>query len=433
MEKTLNNFFKIKERDSNIKTELFAGITTFMTIVYLLAVIPLNLGQTGMDKSGVFTATIICSLVGTLIVGLVGNFPFALAPSMGMNSFFAFSIVIGMGKSFRFALVAGLISSIILLLLTVFKIRELLFDAIPQALKLSMVAGIGLFISFIGLKSCGIIEAGGAVLKLGNMSDPKVYLAFIGIILLGVLEHRKIKGANIIVILLITFVGCFLGVTKAPDQIISLPPSMSETIFKGISKSEILSVDMLVSVFTFLFVAIFDTIGALAGLAVKADLLDESGKLQNINRAYLADSIGGIVASLCGASLVATTVESASGIGEGGKTGLTAVFTSLMLVISLFFSPIFLMIPATATAPVLVCVGCSMMSIVKIIDWEDMTETLPAFLTIIAMPLTYSIADGIMIGILSFAGLKIFTGRSKEVSVPVIVLSVLFILKIIFI
>lgn len=429
----LNQYFKIKERNSSFRTEIFAGITSFMTIAYILAVVPLNLSEVGMDRQSVFTATVVSSLIATFLVGVVGNFPFALAPSLGINSFFAFSIILGMGKSVEFAIIASLISGILLLLMTIFKIRELLFDWIPASLKLSMVAGIGFFITFIGLKNAGIVESGGAVLTLGRLNQPSVYLALLGIVLLGILEYRKVKGSFIITILSVSVIGIFFGVTTLPEAVVSLPPSMEPTMFRFESIENILSVEMVISVFTFLFVVIFDTIGTLAGLASKADLLDENGKLQHINRSYLADSIGSIASSIFGTSMIGTTVESAAGIKEGGKTGLTALVTAIMLGLALLLSPIFLAIPSTATTPVLVLVGYSMMSVIQVLDFTDITEGLPAFLTVIMMPLSYSIADGIMVGILSYTFLKILTGKTKEVSIPMIVLSVLFILKIIFI
>lgn len=429
----LNQYFKIKERNSSFRTEIFAGITSFMTIAYILAVVPLNLSEVGMDRQSVFTATVVSSLIATFLVGVVGIFPFALAPSLGINSFFAFSIILGMGKSVEFAIIASLISGILLLLMTIFKIRELLFDWIPASLKLSMVAGIGFFITFIGLKNAGIVESGGAVLTLGRLNQPSVYLALLGIVLLGILEYRKVKGSFIITILSVSVIGIFFGVTTLPEAVVSLPPSMEPTMFRFESIENILSVEMVISVFTFLFVAIFDTIGTLAGLASKADLLDENGKLQHINRSYLADSIGSIASSIFGTSMIGTTVESAAGIKEGGKTGLTALVTAIMLGLALLLSPIFLAIPSTATTPVLVLVGYSMMSVIQVLDFTDITEGLPAFLTVIMMPLSYSIADGIMVGILSYTFLKILTGKTKEVSIPMIVLSVLFILKIIFI
>lgn len=429
----LNQYFKIKERNSSFRTEIFAGITSFMTIAYILAVVPLNLSEVGMDRQSVFTATVVSSLIATFLVGVVGNFPFALAPSLGINSFFAFSIILGMGKSVEFAITASLISGILLLLMTIFKIRELLFDLIPASLKLSMVAGIGFFITFIGLKNAGIVESGGAVLTLGRLNQPSVYLALLGIVLLGILEYRKVKGSFIITILSVSVIGIFFGVTTLPEAVVSLPPSMEPTMFRFESIENILSVEMVISVFTFLFVVIFDTIGTLAGLASKADLLDENGKLQHINRSYLADSIGSIASSIFGTSMIGTTVESAAGIKEGGKTGLTALVTAIMLGLALLLSPIFLAIPSTATTPVLVLVGYSMMSVIQVLDFTDITEGLPAFLTVIMMPLSYSIADGIMVGILSYTFLKILTGKTKEVSIPMIVLSVLFILKIIFI
>lgn len=260
----LNQYFKIKERNSSFRTEIFAGITSFMTIAYILAVVPLNLSEVGMDRQSVFTATVVSSLIATFLVGVVGNFPFALAPSLGINSFFAFSIILGMGKSVEFAIIASLISGILLLLMTIFKIRELLFDWIPASLKLSMVAGIGFFITFIGLKNAGIVESGGAVLTLGRLNQPSVYLALLGIVLLGILEYRKVKGSFIITILSVSVIGIFFGVTTLPEAVVSLPPSMEPTMFRFESIENILSVEMVISVFTFLFVVIFDTIGTLA-------------------------------------------------------------------------------------------------------------------------------------------------------------------------
>lgn len=425
----LNKFFKISERKSTVKAEVFAGITSFMTIAYLLAVIPGNLSEIGMPKAAVFTATILASVIATSLAGIIGNFPFALAPSMGLNSFFAFSIVLGMGHSWQFALTAGLIASIILAILTIFKVREALFNAIPANLKTAMVCGIGLFITFIGLKGAGIVEQGGAIVQAGNLGSPQALLALAGIIGLSALTHFKVKGSFLIVIVACTIVGIPLGVTELPSTLFSLPPSFADTAFKFVGKDQILTSDMALSVFTFLFVAIFDTIGTLTGLATKANLLNDDGKLDGINKAYIADSIGGIAASCFGTSIVGTTVESSAGIAEGGKTGLTAISTSVMLLLSLFLSPIFMAVPAAATAPALVSVGLSMMGAVKGVNLEDVTDAMPAFLTIIIMPLTYSIADGIMLGILSYVVLKTITGKAKEVSVPMYIMGVLFLLK----
>lgn len=426
----LEKTFHLSERKADVRTEIFAGITTFMTIAYLLAVVPSNLADIGMPKESVFTATALSALVATLLAGILGNFPFGLAPSMGLNSFFAFSIVMGMGRSWQFALTAGLISGIILVLLTIFKVREALFNAIPQNLKLAMVSGIGLFIAFIGLKNAGIVQAGGAILEIGILKNPSVFIALFGIIITAALMYLNVKGALLIGIVITTLVGIPFGVTQLPGSLISRPPSVAPTAFKFVGFDEILSVDMALAVFTFLFVAIFDTIGTLIGLASKADLLDEEEKLPGINKAYISDSIGSIIASCLGTSFIGTTVESASGISEGGKTGLTAVSTSFMFLIALFLSPLFLAIPNAATAPVLVIVGFLMISSIKGIDFEDITEGFPAFLTIIMMPLSYSIAEGIVVGVVSYVALKVLGRRYREVSPIMYILAILFVLKI---
>ncbi|AFS77110.1 xanthine/uracil/vitamin C permease [Gottschalkia acidurici 9a] len=431
---SLDRLFKIKDRGSDVKTEITAGITTFMTIAYLLAVIPNQLGipEIGMDKSSVFTATALSALIATALVGIIGNFPFGLAPSMGLNAFFAFSIVIGMGKSWQFALTAVLIAGIILVILTLLKVREALFDVIPSNLKMAMIVGIGLFITFIGLKNAGIVASGGAILEIGNLKDPAVFIALIGIIFTGFLMHKNVKGALLIGIVAATLLGIPFGVTKLPTSPISLPPSLAPTAFKFVGMDQVLTADMAIAVFTFLFVAIFDTIGTLVGLASKANLLDENEKLPGINKAYISDSIGSIVAACLGTSFIGTTVESASGISEGGKTGLTAISTSVLFLIALFLSPLFLVIPSAATSPVLVIVGLLMVSAVKEIDFNDFTEGLPAFLTIVIMPLSYSIAEGIVIGMIAYVGLKVLTGKFKEISPVMYILSIIFILRIIF-
>ena len=429
----LDKTFKLESRGTNVKTEVTAGLTTFMTIAYLLAVVPAQLADIGMDRGSVFVATALSAFVATALAGLLGNFPFGLAPSLGLNAFFAFSIVLAMDKTWQFGLTAVLISGIILILLTLLKVREALFDVIPTNLKLSMVVGIGLFITFIGLNNAGIVDLTGAVPAIGNLKDPAVFLALIGVIITGVLMYKDVKGALLIGIVAITLVGIPFGVTNLPSSIISAPPSLAPTAFKFVSMSEILSVDMAIAVFTFLFVAIFDTIGTLVGLASKANLLDEDGKLPRINRAYLADSIGSVIAACLGTSFIGTTVESASGISEGGKTGLTAVSTSVLFLAALFLSPLFLVIPAAATSPILIIVGLLMFSAVGSIDFNDFTEGLPAFLTIIIMPLSYSIAEGIVVGMIAYVALKVLSGKFKDVSPVMYGLTVLFILRIILI
>lgn len=427
----LVEFFKIKERGTDVKTELFAGLTTFMTMAYILAVIPGTLSKAGIPFTGAFAATALSAAIATLLVSFA-NFPFGLGPSLGMNAFFVFSVVMGQGNSWQYALTAVTISGVILLILTITKIREKLFNVIPFNIKMAMIAGIGLFIALIGLVSGGVVTAGhGTVVTLGNLKDPKAALTLIGIMITGALFYKNIKGSLFWGIIATTLIGFPMGVTTLPTQW-DLVPDLTSTTFKFVGMSEILTPNMALVVFTFLFVAIFDTVGTLIGLAGKAKLLDENDNLPGATNACLCDSIGTIIAGCLGTSLIGTFVESAAGIAEGGKTGLTALTTSILFFIALFLSPVFIMIPASATAPVLVIVGLLMVSAIKAVDFDDVTEGLPAFLTIIMMPLTYSIADGIVIGIISYVVIKLLSGRSKDISKVMGVLGVLFILKIMF-
>ena len=430
--KSLEEKFKIKERKSTIKTEVIAGITTFMTMAYVLAVVPKTLSMAGVPYSGAFAATAITACIATFLVGMA-NFPFGLAPSLGMNAFFVFSIVLGSGKSWQFALTGVAISGMILLILTLTKIREKLFNIIPFNLKMAMIAGIGLFVALIGLSNAGLIVAGkGTIVQLGNLKDPKTFLVLVGLLVTATLMHKKIKGALFFGIVSITIIGIFFGVTEIPKNW-EIMPSLNESAFKFVGLKEIFSLDMAVAIFTFLFVAIFDTVGTLIGLAGKAKLLDENNELPGINKICMCDSIGTIIAGCLGTSLIGTFVESASGISEGGKTGLAALTTSLLFLIALFLSPLFIMIPAAATSPALIIVGLLMLSTIKSIEFDDITEGLPAFLTIILMPLTYSIAEGIMFGIIFYVVMKILTGKIKILSPVIIALAICFILKIIFI
>lgn len=428
----IDKYFKISERNSDIKTELFAGLTTFMTMAYILAVIPGTLAKAGIPFSGAFAATALSAAIATLMAAMV-NFPFGLGPSLGMNAFFVFSVVLGQGNSWEYALTAVVISGFFLFILTITKVREKLFDVIPFNIKMAMIAGIGLFIALIGLVSGGIVTAGqGTIVTLGNLRDPKAILTLLGLFFTGSLMYKNIKGTMFWGIIGTTIVGFFMGVTKLPTEW-QLIPDLSSTTFKFVEMSEILTPNMALVVFTFLFVAIFDTVGTLIGLGGKANLLDENENLPGATKACLCDSIGTIVAGLLGTSLVGTFVESASGISEGGKTGLTALTTSILFIIALFLSPLFIMIPSSATAPILIIVGLLMVTAIKAINFDDVTEGLPAFLTILLMPLTYSIADGIVIGILSYVALKLLTGKMKDISKTMAVLGVLFIIKIIFI
>lgn len=426
----LNRFFQLKENNTTVKTEVVAGFTTFMTMAYILAVNPDILSATGMDKNALFTATALSAMVATLVMALVARLPFALAPGMGLNAFFAFTVVLGMGYSWQFALTAVFLEGIIFLVLTAFNIRELIVNAIPISMKHAVSSGIGLFIAFIGLQNSGFIVNNDATLVgLGDMGSPSVLIAAGGIVLTAVLLILRVKGALLIGIFLATIAGIPFGVTTLPEgHLVDAPPSLAP-IFWKMDFSRIFTMDMLIILFTFLFVDMFDTVGTLVGVSSKAGMLDEEGRVPRVKQALFADSVGTTLGAIFGTSTVTTYVESASGVAEGGKTGLTSLTTAGLFLIALFFAPLFTMVPAAATAPALVLVGFFMMSPILKIDFDDYTESIPAFITIIIMPLTYSIAEGIVFGMLSYVLLKILTGRFKDISVVMIVLAVLFILK----
>ena len=426
----LEKFFKLKENKTTVRTEIIAGITTFMTMAYILAVNPDILSVTGMDKNAVFTATALSAVVATLVMALWAKLPFALAPGMGLNAFFAFTVVLAMGHSWQFALTAVFLEGIIFLLLTAFNVRELIVNAIPMNLKHAISAGIGLFIAFIGMQNAGlIVKSDATMITLGNMGEHTIWIALFGLIVSGVLLALKVKGALLIGIFAAAILGIPLDVTHLPEgNWVSMPPSL-EPIFFKFSFSEIFSTDMLVVLITFLFVDIFDTVGTLVGVASKANMIDKDGKLPRVKQALFADAVGTTTGALLGTSTVTTYVESASGVAEGGRTGLTALSTAGMFALALFFAPIFLMVPGAATAPALILVGSFMLSPILKINFEDYTESIPVFLTVIMMPLAYSIAEGIVFGMLSYVVLKLLTGRTKDVSVVMYILAVLFLGK----
>ncbi len=423
-------FFRLKKNGTNVKTELLAGITTFMTMAYILAVNPDILSATGMDKNAVFTATALSAFVATMVMALVAKLPFALAPGMGLNAFFAFTVVLGMGFSWQFALTAVFLEGIIFLLLTAFNVRELIVNAIPLSLKHAVSAGIGLFIAFIGMQNAGIIVNNDAVLVgLGNMGSPAVLIAFGGVALTAILLSLKVKGALLIGIVVATIVGIPFGVTTLPaGNLVGAPPSL-EPIFWKFDFSRVFSFDMLIVLFTFLFVDMFDTVGTLVGVSSKANMLDKEGRVPRVKQAFFADSVGTTLGAILGTSTVTTYVESASGVAEGGKTGLTSLATAGMFLIALFFAPFFTMVPGAATAPALILVGFFMMSPILKINFDDFSESIPAFITILMMPLTYSIAEGIVFGMLSYVVIKLVTGKYKDLSPVMIVLAILFVLK----
>lgn len=426
----LDKFFKITEHGSSVKTELLAGVTTFMTMAYILAVNPTILSATGMDAPAIFTATALSALAATLVMALFAKLPFALAPGMGLNAFFAYTVVLGMGHSWQMALTAVFLEGIIFILLTLLNVREWIVDAIPMPLKHAISAGIGLFIAFIGLQNAGVIVNNDAVLVgLGDLKSAPVYLMLAGVIVSAVLLVLKVRGALLIGIFAVTLAGIPLGVTQTESiSLVSTPPSIAP-IFWKFDFSQVFTFDMLIILFTFLFVDMFDTIGTLVGVSDKAGMLDEDGKIPNAKAAFMADAIGTTAGAVMGTSTVTAYVESASGVAEGGRTGLTALTVAGMFLLSLFLAPMFLMVPAAATAPTLLIVGYFMMSPVLKIDFNSVDEGLPAFVTIIIMPLTYSIAEGIVFGMLTYVLLQLLSGKARNLSPMMGILAVLFLIK----
>lgn len=426
----MDKFFKLSENGTNFKTEIIAGVTTFLTMAYILAVNPDTLGVTGMDPGAIFTATALSALIATLVMALVANLPFALAPGMGLNAFFAYTVVLGMGKSWQFALTAVFLEGIIFILLTAFNVREAIINSIPLNIKKAISVGIGLFIAFIGLQNAKIIvDLPDVLVDLGSLSSGHVLVCVTGLAIIATLHYFKIKGSLLIGIIAATIVGIPLGVTNLEGfKLVSSPASLSPILLK-FEWSSIFTFEMFVVLFTFLIVDMFDTVGTLVGVSTKAGLLTKEGKVPRAKQALFADAVGTTVGACLGTSTVTTYVESASGVEEGGKTGLTSLTTALLFLLAIFFSPLFLVIPSAATAPALIMVGVFMMSPIKDIELNDITEALPAFLTMIMMPLTYSISDGIEFGILSYVLLKITTGKAKKVSLLTYVIAVIFLVK----
>ena len=406
MNKFLDNYFKLSENGTNTKQEFIAGITTFMTMAYILIVNPSILSAAGMDAGAIFTATALSSIIATLVMGLYAKLPFALAPGMGLNAFFAYTVVLSMGYSYQFALTAVLLEGLIFLILTAFNIREAIVDSIPVNIK--------------------------RAISLGNITSGAGLLAIIGIVITGILVAKNIKGALFLGMIITAIIGIPMGVIELPNKIFSMPPSISST-FMQFELHNIFSWDMVIVLFTLLFMDMFDTIGTLVGVATKANMLDKDGKVPNIKKALFEDAIGTTMGACLGTSTVSTFVESASGVAEGGRTGLTAVSTAFMFFLSLFLSPIFGVITSAVTASVLVIVGLFMIENIKELNLEDYTEAIPAFLTIIMMPFAYSISDGIVFGVVSYILLKLFTGRWKEISWTTVVVGIVFVLKFVFI
>lgn len=425
----LKKLFGFDPAKTTIRTEIVAGITTFLTMSYILAVNPTMFGELdGMPIGSVFTSTALAAIVGCLAMAFIGKLPFGLAPGMGLNAFFVYSVCMGMGYSWQFALTAVLIEGLIFIVLTLTNVREAIVDAIPMSLRNAIGAGIGLFIAFIGLKSAGVVVADGATLvALGDITSGSALLAFIGLIITGFLYARNVPGAILLGIIITMLIGIPLGVTEFKG-VVSVPESIGP-IFCKFEFDKIFSVDMLVVVFTFFFIDMFDTVGTLVGVCTKAKMLDEKGNIHRVKQAFMADSIATTVGAILGTSTTTTYVESAAGVAQGGRSGLTALIVGGCFVVALFFSPLFLSIPSAATAPALIIVGLLMMEQVKNIPFDDFSESIPAFVCMIMMPLTYSISNGILIGMITYVLMNMICGKFKKLSPAIYILAVLFILK----
>lgn len=416
----------------NLRTEIIAGITTFLTMSYILAVNPAMLSTTGMDKGAIFTATALAAAIATLLLACMAKLPFAQAPGMGLNAFFAFTLVQGMGYSWETALAAMFVEGLIFILITLLNVREIILNSIPVSLRHAISAGIGMFIAFIGLKNAGIIESNPSTFVALGHFTPISLLAIFGILLSAVLLIKKVKGALFYSILLCTIVGIPLGVTEIPENFIpvSMPHSIAPTFCK-FDFEGFFTLDMAIIIFTLLFMNIFDTLGTLVGLATKTGIMDKNGHIPHVKEAMMSDAIGTTISSMLGSSTVTTYVESASGIAEGGRSGVTSLITGLLFILALFFAPVFLLIPGAATTGAFVLVGVFMMDSIGKINLSDISEALPAFVTIIMMVLTYSIANGIILGLLCYVLLKLFCGKHKQITLTMYILAILFIIDLI--
>lgn len=431
----MERFFKLKENKTNVRTEVIAGITTFMTMAYILFVNPMILADAGMNQEGVFVASALSAGIATIIMALFAKYPFALAPGMGLNAYFAYTIVQSYGYTWNEGLFIILLEGIIFILLSVVKFREMIFKSIPVSLKNAISVGIGFFIAFLGLQNAGIITTGnGTLIGVGDLTSNSTIVAALGILITAILVARNIKGAILIGIIITTLIGFIFGVTQIPQGFspISIPHGFSEVAFKIQIPENALSSSFLIATFTLLFLDMFDTVGSLAGVASKTDMLDENGDLPGVGKALLSDAIGTTLGALFGTSTVTTFVESSAGVAEGGRTGLTSIVTGLLFLVAIFLSPLFGLVPTVATAPALVIVGFLMTSPLNKINWEDFTEAIPAFITIISIPFTNSISEGIVFGVLSYVIIKLFTGRQKENSILLYILAGLFLLRFFF-
>lgn len=427
----LNKLFQLDAHQTTVRTELFAGLTTFLTMAYIIIVNPEILAIAGMDKNAVFVATCLAAAFGSLVMGFYANYPIALAPGMGLNAFFTFGVVKGMGVSWEIALAAVLISGVLFVILSVLPFREWIINSIPKSQKLAIAAGIGLFLGFIGLKSAGlVVDSPATLVQMGDLVSLKVLLAVLGFIVIVALDYKKVPGAIIIGILLVAVVGMMTGLANAPTAIVSMPPDPSPT-FLALDMAgffELAGATMLVLVFSFLLVDIFDTAGTLIGLGHQAKMLDQDGNLPNIGKALVADSSATVAGSIFGTSSTTSYIESASGIRAGGRTGLTAVAAAGFFLLALFFAPVATSVPAFATAPAIIFVACMMARGLAEIDWDDVTEFVPGVITALTMPLTFSIATGIGLGFISYVGIKLACGRLGDISAAMWLVSITFLI-----
>ena len=429
----LNKLFGFDPAKTTVKREIFAGITTFLTMSYILAVNPSMFSLLdGMSSGAVFTSTALAAIIGCLAMAFWGKLPFGLAPGMGLNAFFVYSVCLGMGYSWQFALTAVLIEGLIFIALTVTNVREAIVNAIPLSLRNAIGAGIGLFITFIGLNSAGVIVNNDATLVgLGDITSGSALLALIGLLLTGFMFMRNVPGAILIGILITMVIGIPMGVTEFKG-VVSHPESMS-SIFCQFEFDKVFTLDMLVVVFTFLFIDMFDTVGTLVGVCTKANMIDEKGNIYRLRQAFMADAIATTCGAMLGTSTTTTYVESAAGVAQGGRSGLTALAVAGCFAVALFFSPLFLSIPAAATAPALIIVGLLMMEPITKIPFDDFSEAIPAFVCIVMMPLSYSISNGILLGMISYVLMNMICGKFNKITPAMYILAILFVLKYIFI
>lgn len=424
----LQKLFGFDPNVHSVKTEILAGVTTFLTMAYILALSPNVLAAAGMDKGALFTSTVISTVLATLLMAIYAKLPFSLAPGVGLNAFFAYTVCLTMGYTWQFALTAVLLEGLIFIILTITNVREQIVNALPMSLKYAISAGIGLFIAFIGMQNSQIIVNNDATLvSLGDITQGPAMLGMIGLLVTSVLLILPVRGALLLGILITTLIGIPLGITDL-SGLVGMPPSVEPILFK-FEFDKIFTTEMAFVVFTFLFVDIFDTIGTLVGVSTRAGMVDKNGRIPHLKKAFLVDAVGTTAGAMVGTSTVTTFVESASGVAEGGRTGLTSFTTAICFIIALFLAPFFLSVPGAATAPVLILVGLMMMSQVQKIDFANYSESIPAFLCIVMMPLSYSISEGIALGMIAYVLLHLCAGKYKSITVASWILAAFFVLK----